>query len=60
MNRGTAQNGRRFFPSSQRVRFFALCPFGKGVASMTLTELFQFCIVLISLVNLIIQIIKKK
>ena len=59
---GCHHNGRRLCPLSQGV--ILLCPLslcGKGVVGLvTYDELFQFCLVLIGLAGLIIQIIKKK
>lgn len=57
---GVANDGRRFAPNfggdTSRPR-----PLWKGVVDVvTYAELFQFCLVLIGVISLIIQITKKK
>ena len=57
---GAASNGRQLSPSSG-VTLLAPDPVRKGVVDVvSYDELFQFCLVLIGLIGLIIQIIKKK
>ena len=57
---GVASNGRRFAPNfggdTSHPR-----PLRKGVVDVvTFDELFQFCLVLIGVISLVIQIVKKK
>ena len=40
--------------------FHPLSFWGKGVAKMTTSELYEFCLVLIGLASLIFQIVNKK
>lgn len=56
---GAARNGGRSASCLQGVQIlFHPLPLGKGVAEMTQSELYEFCLVLISLADLIIHIIQ--
>lgn len=63
-NRGAAIRWRfcflLFFAGGMHTLFHPLSFCGKGVARMTFTELCQFCLVLIGLAGLIIEIVNKK
>lgn len=55
-------NGRRLAPLLKGAEDFLFAPFPrKGVVKMTITlsELFQFCLVIIAIINLVIQAKKK-
>lgn len=56
---GAARNGRRLASPSRRG---LLCPLQRegGVLMLTYSELFQFCLVVIGIIGLVIQITKKK
>ncbi len=45
-------------PRGTHILLHPLSFYGKGVAGMTISELYEFCLVLIGLVNLVIQIIE--
>ena len=58
-----AHRGRRFrFPlfstGGTHILFHPLSFCGKGVARMTISELYEFCLVLTGLANLVVQIIE--
>lgn len=53
--------GRRFLPLWQGVNFFFPLPLWKGVADLvTYTDLFVFCTLIVSLINLFVQIFQNK
>ena len=56
-----ARNGRRLAPPCPEGKLLAPSSSTEGVVPMlTYSELFQFCLVVIGIVNLVIQLTKKK
>ena len=56
-----ARNGRRLAPPRPEGKLLAPSSSTEGVVPMlTYSELFQFCLVVIGIVNLVIQLTKKK